>query len=93
MRLDARWPKLAITGPVTAVISGVRYAASCTQVFGTTVLAGARVAPSMQATAMEASSQVCQASHTAFLRLTKIPLHRIPWWDNALQCGSSNPVL
>ncbi|CAL5219001.1 g756 [Coccomyxa viridis] len=49
--------KLAITGPVTAVISGVRYAASCTQVFGTTVLAGARVAPSMQATAMEASSQ------------------------------------
>ena len=53
---------MAVTGPVAAVASSVRYAASCLQVLGATVLAGARMAPSVQATAMEASSQVCQAS-------------------------------
>ncbi|MCJ1354298.1 MAG: hypothetical protein MMC33_004286 [Icmadophila ericetorum] len=53
--------KLAVTGPVAAVVSGVRYAASCAQVLGAAILAGARVAPSVQATAMEAGSQVCEA--------------------------------
>ena len=62
---------MAITGPVAALISGVRYAANGMQVFGATLLAGARVAPSVQATAMEASSQVDQALHAVIFSIAQ----------------------
>ena len=53
--------KLAIMGPIAAVVGGCRYTASCMQVFCSAILAGARLAPTVQQTAMEAGSQVRDA--------------------------------
>lgn len=50
--------KLSITGPAAAVVSAVRYLASCLQGFWAVILAGTRLAPSVQRSAMEAGSQV-----------------------------------
>ena len=50
--------KLSITGPAAAVVSAVRYLASCLQVFWAAIFAGARLAPTLQQSAMEAGSQV-----------------------------------
>ena len=50
--------KLSITGPAAAVVTAVRYLASCLQVFWAAFIAGARLAPSVQQSAIEAGSQV-----------------------------------
>lgn len=50
--------KLSITGPAAAVVSAVRYLASCLQAIWAPVIAGAHLAPSVQQSAMEAGSQV-----------------------------------
>ena len=50
--------KLAIIGPAAALANGCRYVWSCMQLVWGALLAGARLAPTVQQTAMDAGSQV-----------------------------------
>ena len=68
--------KLAIMGPVAAVVSGCRYVASCMQIFCSAILAGVRLAPTVQQTAMEAGSQVRDAEQH----------HKVSWTAVEMPC-------